>query len=196
MSQALISERTSKSSIKGKFLEIYRTKPLGQISVKEIADACNLSRSTFYFYFEDINGLYQACEQDAFKYMETHLPDFVLYTVARDADRYTESIVNHMKMLQQQQDLFTCLLNGSEGSIFRDHWFDMIYQNCEKTISFSRTTSREQRENLIRFFAAGKLNVLANWILSGCQDSPENIALVSAQVLFQGVYGLDVASVK
>lgn len=196
MAHAVTPARPSKSSIKEKFLELYRVKPLSQISIRELADACNLSRSTFYFYFEDINALYKDCEQDALKYMESHLPDFVIYTVARNANRYIDSIVKHMQMLQLQANLFSCLLTGSESSSFRKQWFDMIYYNCQKTINCSNVTSPEERENLTRFFAAGKLDILTNWILSGCKQSPESVARISAQILFQGVYGQDIGSIN
>lgn len=192
MAYVFSSAQPSKLSIKTAFLELYRTKPLGQITVKELSAACNLSRTTFYFYFEDINALYLECVQDAMAFMEEGLADLVLYTVGRDFDRYVEAYSRHLSGLQEHTDLYIALLSGSENATFRERWFRSIYKHCAQTLSFSCNVTPELRENLIHFFAAGQLSVLSAWVLSGCKASAKNIALSSAQVLLQGVYGSNI----
>lgn len=138
MAYKFSSAQPSKNSIKKTFLELYRTKPLNQITVKEISDSCNLSRTTFYFYFEDINALYLECVQDAMAHMEVGLSDLVLYTVRRDFDRYVVAYTQHLSGLQENPDLYACLLSGSENTTFRNRWFQSIYKHCGQALSFSR----------------------------------------------------------
>ena len=195
MAYTFSSAQPSKDSIKKTFLELYRTKPLNQITVKEISDSCNLSRTTFYFYFEDINALYLECVQDAMTYMEVGLSDLVLYTVGRDFARYIEAYTTHLSGLQENPDLYVALLNGSENATFRDRWFQSIYKHCGQSLSFSRNVTPELRENIIHFFAAGQLSILSTWVLSGCKASAKSIALSSAQILFHGVYGSNISKI-
>lgn len=195
MAYTFSSAQPSKDSIKKTFLELYRSKPLNQITVKEISDSCNLSRTTFYFYFEDINALYLECVEDAMTYMEVGLSDLVLFTVGRDFDRYVEAYTKHLSGLQENPDLYASLLSGSENTTFRDRWFQSIYKHCGQTLSFSRNVTPELRENLIHFFAAGQLSVLSTWVLSGCKAPVNSIALSSAQILFHGVYGSNISKI-
>ena len=179
----------SKTVIKEAFLKLYTKKPLTQISVKEISDACSLSRTTFYFYFEDINALYRECVQDAMHLMDTSLTDLILYTVGNDYERYVSAYTVHLSDVKKNRSLYSALLLGSECASFREQWLESIYRHYEKTMSFSRNVSPELKENLIRFFASGELGNITAWILSGCKTPENTIARSSAQILFYGVFG-------
>ena len=110
----------SKTVIKEAFLKLYTKKPLTQISVKEISDACSLSRTTFYFYFEDINALYRECVQDAMHLMDTSLTDLILYTVGNDYERYVSAYTVHLSDVKKNRSLYSALLLGSECASFRE----------------------------------------------------------------------------
>ena len=43
-----------KQMIAGKLVELLEHKPVDKITVKELVDACNISRQTFYYHFQDI----------------------------------------------------------------------------------------------------------------------------------------------
>lgn len=47
----------TKMAIVNTFVKILNEKPLSKITVKEIIEACEISRNTFYYYFEDIYNL-------------------------------------------------------------------------------------------------------------------------------------------
>jgi len=189
MSAGSSNGQVSKAAIKEAFLKFYAKKPLAQISVKEISDSCSLSRTTFYFYFEDINALYQECVQDAMRLMDTSLPDLILFTVGHDFDRYVSAYTSHLTDVKKNRALYSALLLGSESESFREQWLGSIYRHYEKTMSFSRNVRPELKENLIRFFSSGELGNVTAWILSGCKTPENTIALSSAQILFYGVFG-------
>ncbi len=44
----------TKELIRQAFIECLDKKPIAAISVKEIADRCEISRNTFYYYYQDI----------------------------------------------------------------------------------------------------------------------------------------------
>lgn len=44
----------TKNLIREKVVELLDKKPISQISVKEIAAACEISRNTFYYYYQDV----------------------------------------------------------------------------------------------------------------------------------------------
>ena len=179
----------SKAAIKEAFLKLYKEKPLSQISVREICDSCSLSRTTFYFYYEDINALYSECADAAMRLMETSLSDLILFTVGHDFDRYVSAYTEHLSDVKKNRPLYAALLRGSENASFRNRWFSSIYRHYEKTMSFSKNVSPELKESLICFFASGELGILTEWILSGCKTPEATIAESSGQILFYGVYG-------
>jgi len=188
MSNTAFAKQTTKECIKEKFLDIYSVTPLAQISVSELAKECHISRSTFYFYFEDVRTLYRACEQDVIDRMESNLSDVILCTVTSDFKKFVETYSNHLKGYIKYIDVYKCLLNGSEEASFRKAWFESIRRHYEKSMNFSRTASPSQRDNLTRYYAGGQLSILSNWVLTDCREAAEDIAHISAQVLFQGTF--------
>lgn len=182
------SEQPTKTNIKKQFLSMYKSKPLRSIGVIEMVAACNIARSTFYFYFEDINALYMDCVRDAINYLESDISNVILCSVGQDIDQYVKALGTILLRLKEQSNVFQTLLIGSEGAAFRGLWIEAIYQNYLKTLSFSREFTKTQQNYLTHFFAAGTLSLFENWLLSGCKESPEEIAMVSAQVMFYGLH--------
>jgi len=181
-------KRTTKECITKAFLHMYETKPLGQINVSDLAKACNISRSTFYFYFDDIFSLYNECERDLISGMEAGLLEVILCTVGMDFEKFIEIYGDHLKGYIKNVYIYKCLLSGSEESSFRKAWFDSIRRYSAKSMNFSHDEFSSQRDNLTLFFAGGQLAMLSNWVLSGCKEPVEHIANITAQALFHGAF--------
>jgi AcrR family transcriptional regulator len=189
--KTLPSGHGTKELIKIKFMKEYRQRPLAQIGVSGLAAACNISRGTFYFHFEDIHALYTECEKDLIRILEAPLPEVILSSVGMDHDKYIEFSVLHFRNHVKHLDLCKCFLTGSEEGSFRKTWFESVYQNFVRTLNFSTTASPHpppsKRDKLARFCAGGFLSVLSNWILNDCREPAEDIVDVLAQAVFNGV---------
>jgi len=188
MTQSNHLKKTTRDIIKASFISMYKSTPLNQISVSNLSAASNISRGTFYLHFKDVYALYKECEQDLINQMEKDVPGVILCTVASDYEKYVEAFTEVLKVIIQYIDDFKFFLCGSEESSFRKAWFESIRRNYEQTVLFSRNVSTAQRDNLTRFFAGGTLSILSNWALTGCKESAEDIASISAQILFQGAF--------
>ena len=182
------ARNTTRDNIKSNFLDMYRSKPLNQINVSDLAKECNISRGTFYFYFEDIYALYHECEKDLIDSMEKGLSEVILCTVGNDFDKYVEVYAEHLKDYTQHIETYQRLLTGSEEASFRKAWFESIRCQYKKSMIFSKAMPESKRDNMTRFFAGGVLAVLSNWVSDGCKAPAEEIAAISAQALFQGIF--------
>ena len=181
----------TREHIKQIFLSLYKKKPLHRIFVSDLVDACNISRGTFYFHFENIEQVYRECEQDLIDKMEDGLDKVVLCTVGgsrNDMTRFIETYSRHLSRYPEHLELYHCLLEGSERASFRQKWVNSVRRHFEQTLTFSRTTSPSQREYLLEFYSGGTVAMLSNWVLNGCQAPPEEIASITAQVQFQGTF--------
>ena len=178
----------TKRLIKDAFIELYAKKPIRQISVNDIIRSCKCSRSTFYFYYEDIYALYKDCEQDAIKIIEDGLPDVVLYSVGHNSERYADVFSEMLYRMKDHSEFLCILLEGSQSQSFKNVWFESIRRHFLKTLELSKKKFNETEKQLIaEFFAAGKLRLLTNWFEKGCMESPEELSLVSAHAQFYGL---------
>jgi AcrR family transcriptional regulator len=167
---------------------MYKTRSLEKIKVSDLISACDISRGTFYFHFPNLYALYRECERDMISFLEVELFDVNLSLARMDYDKHIKVFSKFLKKYVEHTDMLKCFLNGSENSSFRQTWFDAIRQTYEKSMEFSDVTPPSKRDKLIRFYVGGQVTLLSNWILADCKEPIEEIASISAQVLFQGIF--------
>ena len=51
-----MSDFTEKA-IKGTFIQLLSEKPLSEITIKELTEACGINRNTFYYHYRDLTAL-------------------------------------------------------------------------------------------------------------------------------------------
>lgn len=187
-------QQTTRECIKKTFLAIYKKKPLQRIFVSDLVSACNISRGTFYFHYENIEQLYHECENDLIKKMESGLEKVQLCTVGgsrKDMSQFIHTYSAHLARYPQWEDLFLCLLEGSESVSFQRRWVESVYNHFQQVLPFSRNIPQNKVEFLLRFFSSGEVHMLSSWVLNGFTEPAEEVASVSAQVLFCGAYSAD-----
>lgn len=187
-------QRSTREHIKKTFLSIYRTTPLNKIFVSNLVLACSISRGTFYFHFESIEQLYHECERDLIQKMESGLDKVQLCTVGgsrKNMSQFIHTYSAHLARYPQWEELFLCLLEGSESVSFQRRWVESVYNHFQQVLPFSRNIPQNKVEFLLHFFSGGEVHMLSRWVLNGFTEPTEEVASVSAQVLFCGAYSAD-----
>lgn len=63
----------AKKAIRDSFIKLLNERPLSQITVRDIVDACGVNRNTFYYYFQDIPQLVETIiNEDANRVIQEH----------------------------------------------------------------------------------------------------------------------------
>ncbi|MDR1469287.1 MAG: TetR/AcrR family transcriptional regulator, partial [Spirochaetaceae bacterium] len=182
------AKQDTRENIKHMFLSLYKKRPLSQIFVSDLVKACDISRGTFYFYFNDIIDLYRECEQDIIDEMESSLNDVILSTVGTNYEQFVNTYAKHLNDLKGNIEIYHILLNGSERASFRKTWFESVRRNYQHSMTFSSVTAPAKRNNLAIFFAGGIIAVLSEWVLNDCKEPEEDIAAIVARITFQGAF--------
>ena len=121
--------------IKAQFLDFYKDKHLKKIAVTDIIAACNISRGTFYFLFEDVYDLYRKCERDVIDFLEDGLSDLILSTLRGDYDRHIDVLCKYMKAKYiEQNDMIKCFKASSAAVAvgFLQYFFKQFKFFCGK----------------------------------------------------------------
>lgn len=187
-SEVASTKQSTKECIKKTFMELYKNKPLNEVKVSDLIKACKISRGTFYFHFADVYALYHECERELIRFLENDLLDVDISAVGGDFKKHVKMLSRFLGKYVDHQEKLQCFLNGSEGGTFRQAWLDSICQHYAISMEYTDEASLAQRDNLILFFAGGYREILSAWILSGCKEPVENIAQVTTQVEYRGVF--------
>lgn len=197
-----------KDIIKHNFYSMYKSMPLEKIRVKELAALSGVSRSTFYFYYEDVYDLYNECQDEMMEFLESGLSDIVMSTIVRDRERYIEYVSKDMLRYLDILARLRVLLNGSKGVEFQKIYIESVRKAYSKAMDFSgavhtregisqygpsRTEglrSMRYKEKMARFYAAGHCQLLMDWIdeENHSEDVARLYAAVSADAMFMGTF--------
>lgn len=100
------------------FWELYKTTNIEKITVKNIADACGIYRTTFYLHFTDVYAILEKIEKDLME----DLLKYMLEDMQNEAER--EAVIKEMyTSFQGNAEYLHILLDGR-----RDPEFSRIYK--------------------------------------------------------------------
>jgi len=182
------SKKTTEEIIKEAFLDIYKEKPLDKIKVSYFVDTCNISRSTFYFYFKDVYDLYSKCERDMILYLEEGLTDLCMSTIRANFKKHAKLYSNYLKKFIEKKDAIAMFIEGSEADSFHQALFDSVASWYSQVIKFSVDMDERKKEILVRFYSGGWVTMLEDWIKNGCDVPPSVIGDIIATLQYRGFF--------
>ncbi|MCD8118391.1 MAG: TetR/AcrR family transcriptional regulator [Lachnospiraceae bacterium] len=140
------------------FCELYRTKPISKITIKEITDLAGYNRSTFYQYFKDVYELLEYMENE----MITIGLEKILSFELEAPDFNQQFVVSLTQVLKEHENYSIILLRNGAGSAF--------YQKIlEHVVPFLRERYQISEENtkavyILEFCLTGMLTMMTHWL--------------------------------
>ncbi len=151
----------TKNGIKQAYLELLEEKPLAKITVSELAERAGINRKTFYAYYDGIEDLHAALEDEIVSHYETLFRSIDISAGKFDAVRF----FREMNAMIARDRHILHLLNQI-GLL--SHLFDKV-QNLLIEIFQDSYSSKDEKKNArymlyLKYASAGILNTLSSWI--------------------------------
>ncbi len=152
--RTLVTKRILKESL----LSLMAEKPITKISIKEICDLSEMSRSTFYLHYQDQFELLKDIENEvldkSFEALEDLGGDF----------NTIESIENFLNYVKSNKETFGVLLCQSDTIDFQNSIIEKITNHVKESVpDFNKMKSDKY---IFVFIMNGSLNVLRIWIMN------------------------------
>ena len=161
-------QANTKQLIADKFSAMARQRSVDRITVKDLVEACGISRQTFYYHFQDITDVIEWSVRRA---SERTLRESVTAATPREAlERFIASASEHgpllMRLLSSQrreevEQIMTDSVRGYLRELF-----------LVKAPKLSARTSMGDMETALDFLAFGITGILLKNCLSGEVDAP------------------------
>lgn len=166
---------------------LLREKKLQDITVKELTDAADINRGTFYLHYKDIYDLLSSIEDEMFE-------KFVTIINSHDDEKNMHRKFSHLlddmfEFIGQNHDLVRILL-GPNGDIT---FFNKLKDTVRSTVSTS-WLSRLSVQNFNTFEAyysfsvAGFIGLLSHWIECDFVQSPKEMSDIAKKLIIHGYY--------
>lgn len=158
----------TKKAIMETFINMLEKKPLDKITVKDIVDACEINRGTFYYYYENIDRLIE----DIF---ETELQAVV--SQHKTYDSWQEALLEGTQVAKQnKRQLYHALraLNEPELDNYvvkttRHLMSDFVDQQADGLI-----VPDEDKKYIVDFYTCAIHGLIKRWLADGMKENPED----------------------
>ncbi len=160
--------------IKSVFLDLSIHKDAWEISVREICEAAQINRSSFYLHFQDVLGLIEELDRD----MKERLKEIMMETIDTENASMKQVFVKLFRFIKDNQTFFAAAYGSRRSSmrgldLTKDEPFRSQIIAAGKLFGFE--SEQEIRYHSL-FFTAGVSAVTEAWLLGGCVESPEYLS--------------------
>lgn len=179
MKQENRSVRKTKAALQRNLIRLLGEKPINKISVKELTEASDLNRATFYLHYSDIYALMEDVEESIIRDVHELLQPIQM---ARPIDML-EPLFEYM---YEKRDTLKILLSDSGNMAFFLKLIESIKQFCfELWKQYFNFKNDELYEYCFSFISAGTLSVARIWVSEGMKKSPREVSeMIEQMILF------------
>lgn len=182
-------ERT-KQRIRDQLLEMMKTQDVGAIKVTALADGAEVSRSTFYTYYDSVYAVLQDIEDRYFRdFGRAMAPTAELQFDDRYFDEPAPMVVAALEYLHSQQDLVAVLRGAHGDGVFQYRGRRVIRQTLYDKAIAERYIPMDS-EQAAAFWVGGMEEAIADWMRNEPELEPQRLALILYRLMFGGRHRL------
>lgn len=170
----------TKRLIREAMLELLKTKSIQKISVRELCDAADINRTTFYNHYDGTYEVLAEIEEHFLVQLST------TNTIFNSEDGLARHIETLCQKLKQNADIALLLLTNNADPDFSSKLLKT--QGCSEIWQKAGSAySEEESELLANFVGGGAYAMICGWLENGCLQSPKQIASLLTTVIQNGI---------
>ncbi len=174
--------KRTKKILREKLFELLEEKSLENISVKELAQAADINRSTFYFYYNDIKDMLLQIQDEIYAVFvdEVLSPDANFVTL----DDFVAYCTRFLVFCKKNEAICKFVIsNDPNNSLTNRIKHDLLLRIPDSKKVFSETNPKCY---LTCYAVSGIWQTILNWMYDGMKIAPEEMALFLSNVYFYG----------
>jgi AcrR family transcriptional regulator len=174
----IIRENTE-AYICDRFLDLVEEKPFYRIKVRELTEHANISRSTFYVYFDSVYSVVQKLEDD---FIKSFYPEAVAFSVLIKND--ISKTLEQIAYIKSNARALRLLCGPNGDSYFMDRLERIIKHLCDKTFEeIGADLTVEQRSFLGAYITGGTLYITKKIAERGESLSNQDLKKLSSTIM-------------
>ena len=159
----------TKHALESALKELLREKPLDKITINDLTTACGISRTAFYYHFQDIYALVEwACMQDFSKALggrKTH-------------DTWETGFRQIFDEIYRDKDfIYNVYRYTDHGAIVRylnQRTFDLLYGVVDE-LSAEMDVTEGQKRFIADFYKYAFVGLVLNWVDGGMKEDSDEL---------------------
>ena len=172
--------RRTRKLLQEGLLKLLRHKTIGDVTVKELAEAADVARATVYVHYKDPKNVLAQLEQTMYSDVNAILAKYPPEELADDVTPLLEAFFAYVG---ENRDCFEVLAGPYGDDAFMG---DIRALCCEQAMAVLRLQHSGMEEASIAyqatFLVGGYETLLARWIQGGCRETPRELVQLSRRM--------------
>lgn len=171
--------KKTKRAILHAFATLMQEKRFDDITVNDICDQAEISRTTFYHYYID-----------KYDWLEKVVYDTVIEDFSHVGDPKTRSpeivigmLTTAFQNVKRNVSFYAVILKKENSQLFRERIYNSLITHFEQKAGSESTPTHEQ-QMAARFIASATVSIIEWWIYSNFALSPEQLAELAYTIRF------------
>lgn len=161
-------QETTKYRLAVAMAQCMKTKPVDRITIREITDACGVTRQTFYRNFLDkydlINWYFERLLEESFAHMGSGKSVY-------------EGLCRKFAYIKAERSFFRAAFASDEQNSLKEHDFASIYSFYQnKIVEKTGCAPDECIAFQLEMYCRGSIAMTVKWVLGGMPQPPEVLA--------------------
>jgi AcrR family transcriptional regulator len=174
----------TRKAIKQAFIRLMAEKDINKITIKEIADKANINRKTFYFHYEDVNGVLDDIENDVLEQLCGIIENLDIQKAIYDPYPIFKELTN---IINNDFNFYKYLLQSTSHSRLLEKIKRVLKKRIVEILG-TEISNKEMLSYAIEFALSGILSIYQEWLNSDRAYSLEEISAFAGSLTFNGLY--------
>jgi AcrR family transcriptional regulator len=174
-----MAKQYTKQLIQKKFIELLNERKLNKITVHDVAQACEINRNTFYYYYSNIyEVLTELFQREIQKVADEY----------KESRSWEESFLVATQFIQNNRAAVYHIYNSIRRVELENYIFDIsgnVMYRYVDTIAKETQATEEDKKIIARFYKCALTDMVMRWIDDSLSDEPVKVITRIGQ-LFDG----------
>ena len=177
----------TKERIRDAFFELYATKKIERISIREITDRAQLNRGTFYVYYKDIYDLLEKTEDELIEEMMGKIRD-PIKMILRDDN--LEDFLPSLDFYRRCSKYLKVLAGPNGDPNFMHKIKRIVKKNLRELIQEENMAQNEHLEYVLEYLVSAQLGIISYWMIEEDMSLPiPELGAMIKKMAFHGPVG-------
>lgn len=174
--------KRTKRVLKECLFELLEAKSIDEISVKELTEAADINRSTFYFYYNDISDMMMQIQNEIFEVFEEKvLTPQAMFVTTEDFTAYCRRF---LEFLKEYENICKFVISNDPNNFLAKKIKNTLLDHIPDS---SKVFPADTPEHYLTCFAMSAFwNTIIQWMYDGMKVPADEMARFLANVYFYG----------
>ena len=177
----------TRRSIRMALIKLLAAKPLGEITVTELAKAADINRKTFYNYYDDVSMVVDEIENEIAAEFAAAIHDINFREIGREPSGIYLRLA---KLIEKDLEFYASLFAAEGQESLLQKIMAPLKQQLWLSFQDQIGPEASEFEFLLDFTISGMIAVYQKWFNTGRRQNIEDLSRKLSVVTFSGINGL------